>query len=165
MYTLPNIMGLTVHMEDKNTTVTIPSNRYDQVMKSINDSSDHILAFAGNFSTTADTHLVCIQDTQGSNENSYSTHAINIEKKPRKITGASFIVFNGALKSSSGLTAKSTIVEDGLMIQIPADNMVQVRESLRNMKNYTIHCGCVNAESDETVNIVWGDPDINFNIK
>ncbi|XP_044261066.1 zinc finger FYVE domain-containing protein 16 [Tribolium madens] len=162
-YTLPQIRGLTIHMEDKNTTVTIPSNRYDQVMKSMNNSSDHILAFAGNFSLLADSHLVCIQDTQ-SNENTYSTHAINIHNKPRKVTGASFIVFNGALKSSSGLTAKSSIVEDGLMIQIPSDHMTQIRESLRNMKNHTVQCGCINAVSDETVNIVWGEPDTNFNV-
>ncbi|CAH1995527.1 unnamed protein product [Acanthoscelides obtectus] len=115
-YSLPQIRGLTIHMEDKNTTVSIPVNRYDQVVKSLNNSSDHILAFAGNFSSQADSHLVCIQDTQG-NEDCYSTHAINIQNKPRKITGASFIVFNGALKSTSGLTAKSNIVEDGLMIQ------------------------------------------------
>lgn len=78
-----------IHMEDKNTTVTIPANRYDQVMKSINNSSDHILAFGGNFSSKADSHLVCIQDVRGSSENSYSTystHAINIHNKPRKGT-------------------------------------------------------------------------------
>ena len=34
------------------------------------------------------------------------------------VTGASFIVFNGALKTNSGLTAKSSIVEDGLMVQV-----------------------------------------------
>lgn len=133
-------------------------------MKSLSNSSDHILAFGSNFSTQADSHLVCIQDTQGSNENSYTTHAINIQNKPRKVTGASFIVFNGALKSSSGLTAKSSIVEDGLMIQIPPEQMVQIRESLKNMKNFVIQCGCINASSDETVNIVWGDPDVNFNV-
>lgn len=80
------------------------------------------------------------------------------------VTGASFIVFNGALKSSSGLTAKSSIVEDGLMIQILPEHMLQIRESLRNMKNYTIQCGCVNAVSDETVSIIWGENDINFNL-
>ncbi|GJQ75329.1 putative metal ion binding protein [Trypoxylus dichotomus] len=163
-YTLPNIRGLTIHMEDKNTTVTIPENRYDQVMKSLSDSSDHTLAFGGNFSTKADSHLVCVQDTQASSENSYTTHAINILNKPRKVTGASFIVFNGALKSSSGLTAKSSIIEDGLMIQIPSENLTSLRDSLRNMKNFTIQCGCINAPSDETVNIVWGESDTNFNI-
>lgn len=163
-YTLPNIRGLTIHMEEKSTTVSIPVNRYDQVMKSMSNSSEHILAFGGNFSSEADSHLVCIQDTQGSDENNYKTHAINIQNKPRKVTGASFIVFNGALKSSSGLTAKSSIVEDGLMIQIPPEHMVKVRESLRNMKNHSIQCGCVNVASDETVNIVWSEADVNFNL-
>ncbi|KAK5638041.1 hypothetical protein RI129_012336 [Pyrocoelia pectoralis] len=163
-YTLPYIRGLTIHMEDKNTTVTIPLNRYDQVIKSLNNSSDHILAFGGNFSTKADSHLVCIQDTQGNNENTYTTHAINIHNRPRKITGASFIVFNGALKSSSGLIAKSSIVEDGLMIQIPPEHMVQIRENLRNMKNHTIQCGCINVISDETINVIWGENDISFNL-
>nr|CAI5863923.1 unnamed protein product [Callosobruchus analis] len=162
-YSLPQIRGLTIHMEDKNTTVTIPVNRYDQVVKSLNNSSDHILAFAGNFSSQVDSHLVCIQDTQG-NEDCYSTHAINIQNKPRKITGASFIVFNGALKSTSGLTAKSNIVEDGLMIQVLPEHMQQIRDNLRAMKNHTISCGPVNSPSDETVNIIWGENDVNFNI-
>nr|CAH7759536.1 unnamed protein product [Callosobruchus chinensis] len=162
-YSLPQIRGLTIHMEDKNTTVTIPVNWYDQVVKSLNNSSDHILAFAGNFSSQADSHLVCIQDTQG-NEDCYSTHAINIQNKPRKITGASFIVFNGALKSTSGLTAKSNIVEDGLMIQVLPEHMQQIRDHLRAMKNHTISCGPVNSPSDETVNIIWGENDVNFNV-
>ncbi|XP_066257587.1 zinc finger FYVE domain-containing protein 16 isoform X2 [Euwallacea similis] len=161
-YSLPQIRGLIIHMEDKKTTITIPKNRYDMIMKSINNSSEHILAFAGNFSREADSHLVCIQDTQG-HENCYTTHAINIHNKPRKITGASFIVFNGSLKSSSGLTAKSNIVEDGLMIQIPSEHMDKIRDDLRNMKNHTIACGCINADSDESVNIVWGENDTDFN--
>ncbi|KAL1501310.1 hypothetical protein ABEB36_006654 [Hypothenemus hampei] len=161
-YTLPQIRGLIIHMEDKKTTISIPANRYDQVMKSINNSSDHILAFAGNFSPEADSHLVCIQDTEG-HENLYTTHAINIHNKPRKVTGASFIVFNGSLKMSSGLTAKSNIVEDGLMIQIPSEHMEKIRDNLKNMKNHTISCGCIDAASDETVNIVWGENDIDFN--
>ena len=38
--------------------------------------------------------------------------------KERKVTGASFVVFNGALKSTTNLTAKSSIVEDGIMVQV-----------------------------------------------
>lgn len=80
------------------------------------------------------------------------------------VTGASFIVFNGALKSTSGLTAKSNIVEDGLMIQVLPEHMQLIRDNLRAMKDHTISCGCVNAVSDETVNIVWGENDVNFNV-
>ncbi|CAH1132725.1 unnamed protein product [Ceutorhynchus assimilis] len=162
-YSLPQIRGLIIHMEDKNTTIIIPRNRYDQVMKTINDSSEHILAFAGNFSSEADSHLVCIQDTQG-HENIYTTHAINIHSKPRKVTGASFIVFNGSLKSTSGLSAKSSIIEDGLMIQVPPDHMDKIRDTLRKMKDHTIPCGCLNADSDESVNIIWGENDTDFNV-
>lgn len=80
------------------------------------------------------------------------------------VTGASFIILNGALKTSSGLTAKSSVIEDGLMIQILPDQMVKLRDSLRNMKNFEISCGCVNSETDEYVNIIWTDNDVNFNI-
>lgn len=59
-------------------------------MKTLNNSSDHILAFGGNFSMDADSHLVCIQDTQSSTENNYTTHAININNKPRKSTSSTF---------------------------------------------------------------------------
>ena len=51
-------------------------------------------------------------------DGSYQTQAINIQNKERMVTGASFVVFNGALKSTANLTAKSSIVEDGLMVQV-----------------------------------------------
>ena len=37
------------------------------------------------------------------------------------VTGASFIVFNGALKATSGYKARSSIVEDGVMVQVSDD--------------------------------------------
>ena len=51
-------------------------------------------------------------------DGSYQTQVINIQNKERMVTGASFVVFNGALKSTANLTAKSSIVEDGLMVQV-----------------------------------------------
>ncbi|MPC15575.1 Zinc finger FYVE domain-containing protein 16 [Portunus trituberculatus] len=46
------------------------------------------------------------------------------------LTGASFIVFNGALKTTSGLSAKSSIVEDGLMVQkhFPCEDDISLSE-------------------------------------
>lgn len=32
-YTLPTVRGLVIHMEDKQTTILMPRNRYDQVIK------------------------------------------------------------------------------------------------------------------------------------
>lgn len=50
------------------------------------------------------------------------------------------------------------------MIQIPPEHMVHLRDDLKNMKDHEIKCGCINAVSDELVKIVWGEPDVNFNI-
>ena len=51
-----------------------------QVMKVIDNSNDHVMALGANFNTTADSHLVCIQNEDGN----YQTQAINIQDKPRK---------------------------------------------------------------------------------
>lgn len=51
-----------------------------QVMKILDSSNDHVMALGANFSTEADSHLVCIQNEDGN----YQTQAINIQNKPRK---------------------------------------------------------------------------------
>lgn len=167
-YTLATIRGMTIHMEDRKTTVRIPRNSYEQVIRAINFSSDHILAMGGNFSKKADGHLVCIQNTESGDSEmySYSTQAINIQGQPRKVTGASFFVLNGALKTTSGLSGKCSIVEDGLMVQILPGTMVSVREALKNMKDTDIVCGPVDAtpEQTETVSLLWVENDLEFNL-
>ncbi|XP_020295778.1 uncharacterized protein LOC109860825 [Pseudomyrmex gracilis] len=163
-YTLPIVRGLTIHLKNRTTDVMFPRNRYDQVIKGLNNSNDHVLAYASNFSITADSHLVCIQTNTG-DESNYQTQAINIHNKPRTVTGASFIVINGALKSSMGLSAKSSIVEDGLMVEIMPEKMEALKAALKNMQDFSIGCGRQGAsEPDETVNIKWVDNDVMFNI-
>lgn len=111
---------------------------------------------------------MCIQNIDsGSSESlSYSTQAINIQGQNRIRTGASFLILNGALKASSGLKAKCSIVEDGLMIQISSTKMQNVRDALRNMKDVEIACGPIEEQKDaeETVSIEWVDDDMSFNI-
>ncbi|KYM98560.1 Zinc finger FYVE domain-containing protein 9 [Cyphomyrmex costatus] len=163
-YTLPGVRGLTIHLKNRTTDVMFPRNRYDQVIKGLHNSNDHVLAYASNFSITADSHLVCIQTNTG-DESSYQTQAINIHNKPRTVTGASFIVINGALKSSMGLSAKSSIVEDGLMVEIMPEKMEALKAALKNMQDFSIGCGRQGAlEPDEIVNIKWVDNDTLFNL-
>ncbi|KYM83765.1 Zinc finger FYVE domain-containing protein 9 [Atta colombica] len=163
-YTLPGVRGLTIHLKNRTTDVMFPRNRYDQVIKGLHNSNDHVLAYASNFSITADSHLVCIQTNTG-DESSYQTQAINIHNKPRTVTGASFIVINGALKSSMGLSAKSSIVEDGLMVEIMPEKMEALKAALKNMQDFSIGCGRQGAlEPDEVVNIKWVDNDMLFNL-
>ncbi|XP_039929555.1 zinc finger FYVE domain-containing protein 9 [Hirundo rustica] len=159
-YTLPVVQGLVVDMEVRKTSIKIPSNRYNEMMKAMNKSNEHVLAGGACFNEKADSHLVCVQNDDGN----YQTQAISIHNQPRKVTGASFFVFSGALKSSSGFLAKSSIVEDGVMVQIAAENMDSLRQALREMKDFTITCGKVDAEDpQEQVHIQWVEDDKNFN--
>ncbi|XP_048395228.1 zinc finger FYVE domain-containing protein 9-like isoform X2 [Stegostoma tigrinum] len=159
-YKLPVVQGLVVNMEVRKTCIHIPSNRYNEMMKAMNKSNEHVLAFGACFNEKADSHLVCVQNDDGN----YQTQAISIHNQPRKVTGASFFVFSGALKSSSGYLAKSSIVEDGMMVQISAETMDSLRQALREMKDFTITCGKIDAEEpQEHVHIQWTEDDKNIN--
>ncbi|XP_078417238.1 zinc finger FYVE domain-containing protein 9 isoform X1 [Cetorhinus maximus] len=159
-YKLPVVQGLVVDMEVRKTCINIPSNRYNEMMKAMNKSNEHVLAFGACFNEKADSHLVCVQNDDGN----YQTQAISIHNQTRKVTGASFFVFSGALKSSSGYLAKSSIVEDGMMVQISAETMDSLRQALREMKDFTITCGKIDAEEpQEHVHIQWTEDDKNIN--
>ncbi|XP_041127095.1 zinc finger FYVE domain-containing protein 9-like isoform X2 [Polyodon spathula] len=159
-YTLPVVSGLVVDMEVRKTSIKIPSNRYNELMKAMNKSNEHVLAMGACFNERADSHLVCVQNDDGN----YQTQAISIHSQPRKVTGASFFVFSGALKSSSGYLAKSSIVEDGVMVQITAETMEALRLALREMKSFTIPCGKADQEEpQEHVQVQWVEEDRNFN--
>ncbi|KAF7692292.1 hypothetical protein HF521_009902 [Silurus meridionalis] len=159
-YTLPVVRGLVVDMEVRKTSIKIPSNRYNELMKAMNKSNEHVLAMGACFNERADSHLVCVQNDDGN----YQTQAISIHHQPRKVTGASFFVFSGALKASSGFLAKTSIVEDGVMVQITAETMETLRQALREMKDFTIVCGKADQEeTQESVHIQWTEDDLNFN--
>ena len=112
-------------------------------MKALNTSNETVLALGANFSHSADSHLVAMQveifaicaftlcsggGWKLSNPgNQYSEQGADGNwSKVVKVESlllvtfffCSFVVFNGALKSTANLTAKSSIVEDGLMVQV-----------------------------------------------
>ena len=81
------------------------------------------------------------------------------------VTGAGFVVFNANLKSSGGVAAKSSIVEDGLMVQLLPETMLQLRDALRDMRDYSIqYGGAAPGEPDESVVVKWTDDDKDFNV-
>ncbi|XP_051539161.1 zinc finger FYVE domain-containing protein 16-like isoform X2 [Myxocyprinus asiaticus] len=153
-YSLPVVDGLRVHMEMGNSYIDIPKSRFNEMLKVVNSSNEHVISFGACFSTEADSHLVCMQNEDGS----YQTQANSVPGKTRTVTGASFVVFNGALKASSGFIAKSSIVEDGLMVQIPPETMEGLRQALRDQTDFKIPCGKVDSEETrENVNVRWVD--------
>ncbi|XP_058061254.1 zinc finger FYVE domain-containing protein 9 [Anopheles bellator] len=167
-YTIPSVRGMVIHMEDRKTSILIPRNRYEKVVKVVDGSSEQLLAVVGNFSKVADGHLVCLQNTESGcpEATQYTTQAINIDGKPQKVMGAIFLVLNGSLKPNSGLLGKSTIVEDGLMVYIPPVKLQLVKEALKAMKDYRIVCGPSDGDEsqNEVVSIEWTSNDLNFNI-
>uniref|UniRef100_A0A8C4SRT0 Zinc finger FYVE domain-containing protein 16-like n=1 Tax=Erpetoichthys calabaricus TaxID=27687 RepID=A0A8C4SRT0_ERPCA len=121
-------------------------------MKLLHSPNEHVISMGASFGTEADSYLVCVQNEDGA----YQTQANSNAEKTRKTTGASFVVFNGALKTSSGFIGKSSIVEDGLMVQITPNTMEALRQSFRDKKDFQIPCGKVNSpDSREYVNIRW----------
>ncbi|XP_058267579.1 zinc finger FYVE domain-containing protein 16 isoform X4 [Hemibagrus wyckioides] len=154
-YSVPVVDSLRIHMEVGNSYIDIPKSKFNEMLKVVNSSNEHVISVGACFSTEADSHLICVQNEDGS----YQTQANSIQGKPRRVTGASFVVFNGALKVSSGYIAKSSIVEDGLMVQIPPETMEALRQALRDQTDFRITCGKTDTppEDRENVNIRWVD--------
>uniref|UniRef100_A0A667YX57 Zinc finger, FYVE domain containing 16 n=1 Tax=Myripristis murdjan TaxID=586833 RepID=A0A667YX57_9TELE len=148
-YSLPVVEGLRIHMEMGHSYVDIPKSRFNEV---VNASNEHVISIGASFSSEADSHLVCFQNEEGN----YQTQANSMPGKTRTVTGASFVVFNGALKASSGFIAKSSIVEDGLMVQIPPETMESLRTALREQTDFQIPCGKNDGgELRENVTVRW----------
>ncbi|XP_044029675.1 LOW QUALITY PROTEIN: zinc finger FYVE domain-containing protein 16 [Siniperca chuatsi] len=153
-YSLSVVEGLRIHMEMGHSYIDIPKSSFNEMQKVINASNEHVISIGARFSSEADSHLVCFQNEEGN----YQTQANSMPGKTRTVTGASFVVFNGALKASSGFIAKSSIVEDGLMVQIPPETMESLRSALREQTDFHIPCGRNDGgELRENVTVRWVD--------
>ncbi|KAK5606617.1 hypothetical protein CRENBAI_017884 [Crenichthys baileyi] len=153
-YSLSVVEGLRIHMEMGHSYIEIPKASFSEMQKVVNSSNEHVISIGASFSQEADSHLVCFQNEEGN----YQTQANSKPGKTRTVTGASFVVFNGALKASSGFIAKSSIVEDGLMVQIPPETMESLRSALREQTDFHIPCGKNDGgEVRENVTVRWVD--------
>ncbi|XP_068191210.1 zinc finger FYVE domain-containing protein 16 [Antennarius striatus] len=153
-YSLSVVEGLRIHMEMGHSYIDIPKSSFNEMQKVVNSSNEHVISIGARFSSEADSHLVCFQNEDGN----YQTQANSMPGKTRTVTGASFVVFNGALKASSGFIAKSSIVEDGLMVQIPPETMESLRTALREQTDFQIPCGRNDGgELRENVTVRWVD--------
>ncbi|KAJ7988290.1 hypothetical protein DPEC_G00322040 [Dallia pectoralis] len=153
-YSLAAVEGLRIHMEMGQSYIDIPKSSFTEMLKVVNSSNEHVISVGAGFSLEADSHLVCFQNDEGN----YQTQANSQSGKTRTVTGASFVVFNGALKASSGFIAKSSIVEDGLMVQIPPETMEALRVALRGQADFHIPCGRAGVgEVRDNVTVRWVD--------
>ena len=148
-------------MSEKKTIVNFPQNRYEKVMKALSSSNEYVLPFGGNLSLDASSHLTCIQNDDGQ----YHTHTIHLPNSNQTYTGASFIVFSGALKSPSGVMAKMNTVEDGLLVQMSSNLLNQLKLALNEMKDFKFDCVTKdNPQPEESIELIWTKDDISFNV-
>ena len=110
-------------MEDKLTTVLIPQRSYPQIQKALQMSNTPVLALGGNFSPTADSHLVAVQRDEDEpsknpmNNSDYETQAINIQNKARK--GVFMIFFFFLIGICLKLGKKKIILNEKLVMSKP----------------------------------------------
>jgi len=152
---LPAILDCTIALEEDKTIIQIPIDQYNQVSKILQSSNEHVLAWAASLHKSADAHLVCVQQPDTL---SYASQTINRENRQRKLTGASFVVFNASMKAG-GATSRISIVEDGLMIQIRPEAMERLRQSLHQQQPFDLvqqqNTEGTNLESNSNVEIRW----------
>ncbi|KAH9506660.1 Zinc finger FYVE domain-containing protein 9 [Dermatophagoides farinae] len=168
-YTLSVVKDLFICVEQrKRVTLFVPKLSYEKVCKVLSTSNEHVLAFGGNLSLRADSHFVCLQNEDDDDIHSqYRTELSSYPGSQEKLTGASFIVFSGVLKSSTGLKAKMNIVEDGLLVQIPPSLMEEFRSAIKDMKDFRIDCCKVtdtNSNPDESIQLKWVNDELSTNL-
>ncbi|XP_058267578.1 zinc finger FYVE domain-containing protein 16 isoform X3 [Hemibagrus wyckioides] len=79
-YSVPVVDSLRIHMEVGNSYIDIPKSKFNEMLKVVNSSNEHVISVGACFSTEADSHLICVQNEDGS----YQTQANSIQGKPRR---------------------------------------------------------------------------------
>ncbi|NXH09700.1 ZFY16 protein, partial [Bucco capensis] len=145
-YNLHTIEDLFVNVERGRSCIKIPLREYNEIMKVINSSGEPEISLGASFNSEADSHLVCALNEDG-------TQAISAAGHGGRVTCTSFVVFKPVLEIASGF-AETSIVEDGLMIQITQETMKSLRQALREKKDFKILCGKRGA-IEECVDVCW----------
>lgn len=171
-YTIAQIDGLKIQLESSTTRIVIPESQYDLIVKSILTSNDYVFSLAClQIDDTSSSHLAAVENE---NLGSYTSKTISFNQSNelvKKVTGAGFVVFNGALKANLVNNAKISVIEDGIMIQIETETMNKLKQALQSMKSFRIETlkPNLNHQSNQDNNIItieWTkDSHINKGVK
>uniref|UniRef100_A0A915B519 FYVE-type domain-containing protein n=1 Tax=Parascaris univalens TaxID=6257 RepID=A0A915B519_PARUN len=131
-YRMLRVYGSTLDLQDDESRLVIPSWAKSD-LRNLVESNRNMIAFALDFNADADSHLVCEQDAAGT----YRTHVFTTGVTARKVTGASFIIVDGALKSGD-VPLSVSVVEDGIAIRLRADAMIAFAEALIAGEDYRL---------------------------
>lgn len=164
-YSLTHVDGLKVMLNKKTRKILVQLNQscYQQFNKVLDSSNnEHVLAWSSCPFSEARGHLVSVQNEEGQYETvefykKRSDHSVSFEDldESSSVLGASFIIFSGALKvNQGGQSAKISIVEDGLLIQIQSCTMSALKNAIHFMHHFDINCDS-NHDQFDRVEIDW----------
>uniref|UniRef100_A0AC35U565 FYVE-type domain-containing protein n=1 Tax=Rhabditophanes sp. KR3021 TaxID=114890 RepID=A0AC35U565_9BILA len=149
-YNMTNIKSSKVDLMDNAVTLWLPNYAAD-IVKSLVGTNRNMIIVGLDFNHDADSHLVC----QHNNEGHFTTTIFTRPGHSRNNTGATFIIFDGALKTTNKLIQRS-VVEDGVVIRLNSDMMALLVTAMENCRDYEI------ADELMKVNIKWFSPtDVN----
>ncbi|XP_065314015.1 zinc finger FYVE domain-containing protein 9-like isoform X2 [Gordionus sp. m RMFG-2023] len=145
-YTLRRIPGLFISLSDKTVTITLSKINFKEVFNVANEmSSDHVLAFAGNFDSSVHAHLLCLQNESDSHYRKDWFVNPYKENEGNTTTAATFVVFNGSLKKSFQThpehkenCVRISLVEDGIIVHVTPQDLSLITNALKDMKEITL---------------------------
>uniref|UniRef100_A0A914HAF7 FYVE-type domain-containing protein n=1 Tax=Globodera rostochiensis TaxID=31243 RepID=A0A914HAF7_GLORO len=144
-YRMARLCGCSVAIRDMCTDVILSPWALDEVRQIVATNRNMIgwalselcaMADTEEDSTEVDSHLVCVQEEGDDGGASFVTRIFSrndsavdaTELTTRKVTGASFVIFDGALRGSERLLV--SLVEDGLVVRLHADLMEELVKAL-----------------------------------
>uniref|UniRef100_A0A5S6QBR0 FYVE-type domain-containing protein n=1 Tax=Trichuris muris TaxID=70415 RepID=A0A5S6QBR0_TRIMR len=153
-YSIPSVSRSTVTIDGSRVEIRISEDSYEQIVRVLNTSNEHVVAWACDFCAYAHGHLACVQD---SNTGSYVAKRLSLNSTPVgecTVIGCSFVIFNASLKSCSQ-GVRSSIVEDGVMVQLHLDSVSKLCERLRNREDFSLQGEATGEQSVCTLNVSW----------
>lgn len=112
-------------------------------------------------------HLVAIENK---NLATFSSDTVYYDHKNgesnHKVTGAAFVVFNGALNTNISTNVKVSLIEDGMMIQIDIETLNKLKESLKTMSAFKIEASKSFITQPNDINVIsieWTNNNLHAN--
>ncbi|VDK57173.1 unnamed protein product [Anisakis simplex] len=152
-YRMLMVHGSRLDLQDNESKLIVPKWARKE-LKELVESNRNMIAFALDFNASADSHLVCEQDEETGN---YRTQVFTTGVETRKLTGASFIVIDGALKSGDSDLSIS-VVEDGIAVRLRPDAMTQLSEALCDGENYRLETNQMKFSLEWRSNVTTSTP-------
>uniref|UniRef100_A0A0N5A3M7 FYVE-type domain-containing protein n=1 Tax=Parastrongyloides trichosuri TaxID=131310 RepID=A0A0N5A3M7_PARTI len=144
-YGISQIYGSYVTLTNNKVSLWLPKYAKEDVRKIVLENKSMII-MGLDFNYHADSHLVCEQQESGY----FSTTIFTRPNQTREKTGATFIIFDGALKNTTNKISRS-IVEDGAVVRLNMDYMNELATALENGREYEL------TDSAFNLSIHWFD--------